>query len=185
MILWLGYLALSAALSADTFAVSASVGSQSKGFRFLPAFRLAIIMAIVQGAFALGGVVAGNRVSTTVEQFDHWIAFGLLFAVGGKMLYDSFFGEEEEARDVLTIPMMLMMAVATSIDSIMACAGLGLMDPLLIYAVPLIAIVTLGASIAGYFLGSRVGPLLGSRAGILGGVILILLGARILYEHLR
>ncbi|MCE9600039.1 MAG: manganese efflux pump MntP family protein [Spirochaetia bacterium] len=184
MTMWLGYLALAAALSADTFAVSASVSSQFKSFRTLLALRLAIIMAIVQALFALGGVVAGNRISTTVEQFDHWIAFGLLAAVGSKMLYDSLFGSDEDASAALTMSAMFVMAVATSIDSIMACAALGLMDTSLIFAVPIIGVVTFLASIAGSFLGSRLGPLLGSRAGIAGGIILILLGSRILYEHL-
>lgn len=183
MIEFAGYVVLALALTMDTLAVSVVCGNFLKEFRIREALRLGLSMAFVQGAFSLIGVLAGSFAARYLEQVDHWIAFVLLVGIGVKMIRDAYKSDDDDEAPSLALRVILLMSVATSIDSIMACAGLALTDPHLINAVPVIAVMTLLISLVGTYAGAKLGAAIGSHAGALGGIVLIGLGSRILYLH--
>jgi putative Mn2+ efflux pump MntP len=172
-------------LAMDCLAVSFAVGAHQKTSRLRAAIILALFFGGFQGGMTLLGWLAGTGFADTIAAFDHWVAAGLLFIIGGKMIFDGIKdGLEEEAPDVFNLVIVIILAVATSIDAL----AVGLSFSFL-YIVPLIPAVIIGLisalfSIGGIFSGGKVGYVLGKRVDIPGGVILVLIGVRIILEHL-
>ncbi|MDD1771820.1 MAG: manganese efflux pump MntP family protein [Methanomassiliicoccales archaeon] len=129
------------------------------------------------------GWLAGLGLKDTIMGIDHWIAFGLLGFIGLKMIYDSIKGEEEKEEDV-TIYAALVLAVATSIDALMVGLSFAFLETSIFVPIVIIGIVTFVLSLAGFSFGSKIGTVFGNRIKILGGIILILIGVKILAEHL-
>ena len=120
-----------------------------------------------------------------IQAFDHWIAFGLLALIGGKMLWDIWHGDEdEEASDPTRTLTLLIMAIATSIDALAVGISFALLEVNIWQAIAIIGCTTCALSIAGVGLGNRLGELFKKRAALAGGVILIVIGVKILIEHL-
>jgi putative Mn2+ efflux pump MntP len=132
------------------------------------------------------GWLLGRELGVYVEAWDHWIAFGLLSALGVKMLWEAR-GENDDdtqpAHDLFGWRVMLVLAVATSIDSLAVGVMLPVLDAPLVTSVIVIGIVTAGLSVAGLYLGRRFGALFGRRLDVVGGVVLIGLGTKILIDH--
>jgi putative Mn2+ efflux pump MntP len=180
---------LSVSLCFDTFAVSVSSGiclPQIPKLRFL---RIVVIFAFIQGMMTFAGWLAGAGFSNYISSFDHWIAFVLLAYIGGKMIIEGT-GREKgcECRDLRNFRILVIAAFATSIDAMaagvsLACIGISAERILLTIAV--IAIVTATAATTGLKGGRRIGNKVGKRSEIAGGAILILLGFKILAEHLN
>jgi len=172
---------LSVALAMDAFAVSIGLGSKSdREKRTALALMAGIWFGLFQGLMPLIGYMAGHGMLGWVEDYAPWIAFALLVLIGGKMIWESFGeGVEEEIR-LITHKVMLMLAVATSIDAMAAGFSLTLLsvDPFL--ACFLIGVITFIFSVLGVFIGFRSGTWLESRAELFGGVVLILIGFKIL-----
>ena len=128
-----------------------------------------------------------TRFADYITDYDHWIAFALLAAVGGKMLWEAFSSHEDTEKDTdsINVRELLVLAVATSIDALAVGISFAFLpDVPIAAAVILIGVTTLVISFAGVLAGHRVGIRLGKPAEIAGGVILILIGLRILFEHL-
>ncbi|RLL52999.1 manganese efflux pump [Mariprofundus sp. EBB-1] len=172
---------LSVALAMDAFAVSIGLGSKSdREKRMTLALMAGVWFGLFQGLMPLIGYMAGHGVLGWVEDYAPWIAFTLLVLIGGKMIWESFGeGVEEEIRRI-THKVMLMLAVATSIDAMAAGFSLTLLpvDPFL--ACFLIGVITFIFSALGVFIGFRSGTWLESRAELFGGVVLILIGFKML-----
>ena len=172
---------LAVALSMDAFAVSIGLGSKVKARNLK---RLALKAGLYFGAFQalmpFVGYLGGRGLLEWVEFYAHWIAFALLFLVGGKMIYESFSEGVEESITATTHKVMLMLAIATSIDAMAAGFSLTLLavDPFL--ACFLIGLTTFAFSWAGVYIGRRSGTWLESKAELFGGIILILIGLKIL-----
>ncbi|RXJ69114.1 manganese efflux pump MntP [Halarcobacter ebronensis] len=174
---------LSFALSMDAFAVSIGLGVKSKGFNKSLAFKSALFFGFFQGFMPLVGYLASVGVGTFIESFDHWIAFFLLSLIGGKMLYESFGESTEEEINIVTNKVLLILAIATSIDAMAAGFTLSLLklDPYL--SMLIIAVVTFLFSYIGNFVGTKGGAFLEDKAEKIGGVVLIGIGLKILIEH--
>ena len=179
---------LALALCVDTLVVSATTA-----FRSRMGWRRGVLMALVfgfcQGMFPLLGAIVGNVARSFIEAVDHWVAFGLLVLVGGKMIVDGIRGEKDERKPgpaTIGIGTMFMLGVATSIDGLAVGIGLGLEHTMgtVLWVVSLIGIVTLLISLLGIFLGKRNIPVPERTANIIAGVVLIGLGVKILIEHL-
>jgi len=180
-------LIIALSLSADCFAVAISA---SIGNRTLPAWqglRVALFFGFFQSAMILLGWLAGSRIIDFISDYDHWVAFGLLALVGGRMLWESFHENEEREKsiDITRWWLLVTLAVATSIDAL----AVGLSFAFLQVNLPL-ASITIGVTaflitFTGFFAGKKLGEIVGKRAEIIGGIILILIGVRILVEHLR
>lgn len=174
-------LLLALALAMDAFAVALTQGA-----KFRPTVRGGVAIALTFGAFQalmpLAGWVIGAVALIYVEAVDHWIAFGLLTFLGGRMLTGHV--GEEEAAHALTGRALLIAGVATSIDALAAGITLPTLGVAPLLAVALIGIVTACLSGAGVLLGRVAGEHWGEWAERAGGVILIGLGCKILGEHM-
>lgn len=183
-------LLLSLALCVDTLVVSATTAFREK-ISYRRGLLLAVILAFCQFAFPLVGALIGDVARSFIEAVDHWIAFGLLAFIGGKMILDGIRGEEEEKEKVMRghrslIYTYFLLGVATSIDGLAVGIGLGLDQPMstVLWVVVLIGIVTFLVSMLGVFLGKRNIPIPERTANIIAGLVLIGLGVKILLEHL-
>lgn len=155
-----------------------------------PLLRMAFLFGLFQALMPLLGWLGISHFQAYMEAYDHWIAFGLLGFIGGKMIWESFGDEEDQHFNPSKLRTQLLLAVATSIDALaigisFACTGFTelsqLTMPLLI-----IGIVSFLFSIVGYHLGRRFGKTITRRIKpeLLGGVILVLIGVKILITHL-
>ena len=176
-------LLLSFALSMDAFAVAIGLGVKAKKFDTLLALKIALFFGIFQGVMPLFGYLASIGLGSFIESIDHWIAFVLLSLIGGKMLYDSFGENTEDEISIITNKVLLMLAIATSIDAMAAGFTLDLMSVEPFISMLLIGIITLIFSFIGVYIGTRGGEFLESKAEKLGGTVLILIGLKILIEH--
>lgn len=177
---FLSALALSVALAMDAFAVALTQGARFRqGWREVAAISLAF--GLFQGGMPLAGWLLGSFALPLVEQWDHWIAGGLLAFLGAQMLWT---GEESEDGPVrLSGYALLAAAVATSIDAFAAGITLPTMGFPPLTTVALIALVTAALSALALELGQRAGDRFGRKAEIAGGLMLIALGVKIVVEH--
>lgn len=173
-------LLLAIALSMDAFAVSIGLGSKEKN-RLAPlALKAALYFGIFQGLMPLLGYLGGKGVLGWVEEYAHWVAFGLLLLIGIKMIYESFAEGIEEDLAQITHRVMLMLAIATSIDAMAAGFSLTLLPVNPLLACAIIGITTFGFSWLGVYVGNKTGTRLESRAELAGGLVLILIGFKFL-----
>ena len=179
---------LALALCVDSLVVSATTAFRSR----LTARRgllLALIFGLCQGGFPLLGALIGDVARSFIEAVDHWVAFGLLALIGGKMILDGV-KQEEEKKEVSSSRYLLlnycMLGIATSIDGLAVGIGLGLDMPMnaVLGVVTVIGIVTFLVALLGIFLGKRNIPIPERTATVIAGVVLIGLGVKILIEHL-
>jgi len=172
---------LSVALAMDAFAVSIGLGSKSEKEKLTAlALMAGIWFGLFQGLMPLIGYLAGHGVLGWVEDYAPWIAFGLLLLIGGKMIWESFGEGVEEEITRITHKVMLMLAIATSIDAMAAGFSLTLLDMNAFIACLMIGVITFAFSVAGVFVGFRSGTWLESRAELFGGIVLILIGFKVL-----
>jgi manganese efflux pump family protein len=173
-------------LSVDSFAVSVSCGLIMFEISFRKATRIAFSLAFFQALMPLIGWHIGRSVAHLVERYDHWIAFGLLTAIGGKMVLDSF-RDDKDANKVnpLDLKVLLGISIATSIDAFIIGISFAFVKIDLLLATIIIGITTFFFSMLGILFGKKTGSRLGKNLEIIGGIFLILIGLKILIEHLN
>ena len=169
-------------LAMDAFAVSVCKGLAMKKLDGKKAVIIGLYFGLFQAVMPVIGYLLGSAFSSLVQKIDHWIAFILLALIGINMIRES--GDEENVNDSVAFRVMLVLAVATSIDALAVGVTFAFLSVRLIPAVSLIGIITFVLSILGVVLGHRAGGRLGPKAQVTGGVILILIGLKILLEHL-
>lgn len=128
------------------------------------------------------GWLAGLSFQDLIMGIDHWIAFGLLGFIGAKMIYDTTKSEDDKDENV-TLYAALILAVATSIDALMVGLSFAFLETDIFFPILVIGAVTFVLSLIGFEFGSRMGMIFGKRIRVLGGIILIVIGIRILAEH--
>ncbi|MBP2313883.1 manganese efflux pump MntP family protein [Azospirillum soli] len=181
-------LILAFSLSMDSFAAALGTGACLRRPGLWEAFRVGACFGGVQLAMPAIGFALGLTFATFVQEVDHWIAFLLLLGVGGKMVWESLFGDEEDEAggdgDGRTaLGALLFTAVATSIDAAAVGVSLAVVDVDIVSICLLIGVVTFGMASGGVLMGRAAGPLLGQRAELIGGLGLIAIGTKILVEH--
>jgi len=153
---------------------------------FFDATKIAITLAVFQAAMPVIGWLAGSGIKNYAEDFDHWIAFGILALLGGKMIIESFKTDPEERQfNPLAFRVMIGMAIATSIDALIVGFSFALLNYRILVSVGIIGAVTYTVAMLGMLFGKKIGSRMGRRMEILGGVMLILIGLKILIEHLQ
>jgi len=172
-------------LAMDAFAVSIVSGSAYKQLKIRHAFRVALFFGAFQALMPLIGSLAGMSVREYIAGYDHWIAFGLLSAVGAKMIYESFkITPAKENFNPSNIWVLLVLSVATSIDALAIGVTLSLLPVSIAMAVVIIGLVTFVLSYLGVFIGKKFGHFFENKIEAVGGLILIGLGVKIVFEHL-
>lgn len=172
-------------LSMDAFAVSLGAGTVKQVVGFRPIFRLSFHFGLFQFFMPILGWLAGITIAPVIAALDHWIAFGLLLVIGGKMIYA---GSQQEARQQHMDPSrgaaLVLLAIATSIDALAIGFSLAMLQVNIFYPSVIIGIVTATFSLSGVLLGRRLGEKFGKSMEIIGGGILVVMGIRILLSHL-
>ena len=172
-------------LAMDAFAVSIVAGSVYRELHVRHAFRMALFFGAFQAVMPLLGSLAGLGLKAYISPYDHWIAFGLLAFVGGKMIYEAFEIESAEKNlDPSNLMILLALSVATSIDALAVGVTLSLLTRSIAVAVLIIGLITFVLSYAGVVIGKRFGHFFESRIEIVGGLVLIAIGLKILLSHL-
>ncbi len=171
-------------LAMDAFVVSIVSGSAYKQLHVRHALRIALFFGGFQAVMPLIGALAGLTLREHIEHCDHWIVFGLLAAVGTKMIYESFkIKSVEENSDPSNIFVLLVLSVATSIDALAIGITLSFIAGSIITAAVIIGLITFVLSYLGVFVGKKFGHFFETRLEALGGLILIGIGVKILLEH--
>lgn len=171
---------LALALSMDAFAVSIGLGAKHTCRLPALALKAAVYFGLFQAAMPLIGYMGGKGVIGWVESYAPWIAFFLLVLIGGKMIFESMSEGIEEDIATITHKVMLLLAIATSIDAMAAGFSLTLLEVNPLIACGIIGFVTFIFSGVGVYVGSRSGTWLESKAELFGGIVLILIGIKIL-----
>jgi putative Mn2+ efflux pump MntP len=173
-------------LSADCFAVALGGCINMPKLRYIQVLRTALAFGAAQALMPFIGWLVGRTVINYVAGFDHWIAFGLLVFIGGRMLWEAFHEKDQPGRktDISRGLLLFTLAFATSIDALAVGLSLAFLDTNILYASLLIGVVTFLITHLGFYLGRKAGALLGRNARLIGGIILIGIGLRILISHL-
>ena len=178
-------LLLAVGLSMDAFAVAVCKGLAIGRCRLRHALIPGLWFGAFQALMPLIGYFLGARFEKYITSIDHWIAFVLLAAIGANMLREAFGHDEPDAADAsLSVKAMLPMAVATSIDALAVGITFAFLQVRIVSAVSFIGVITLLLSMLGVKVGSVFGVRYKAKAEAAGGIILILLGVKILLEHL-
>jgi manganese efflux pump family protein len=178
------FIALS--LSADCFAVSLGGGCSLPNLRYIRVFRTALAFGLAQAIMPTLGWLAGRSVNSYIGGFDHWIVFGLLAIVGGRMIWEAFKSQQDEKIniDITRGWLLFTLAVATSIDALAVGLSLAFLETHILLAALIIGLVAFLISHLGFYLGCKASAVLGQRARFIGGIILIGIGLRVLISHL-
>ena len=179
--------AIAVALAMDAFAVAIATGVILKDVSFRQAFRLSWHFGLFQAMMPVLGWGAGLSIRTYIEQYDHWVAFGLLAYVGVSMIKGAFGndGDDSVARDPTRGMSLVMLSVATSIDALAVGFSLSILDVSIWTPALVIGLVAGVFTIAGLQIGKRIGSLTRLRHFVeaTGGIVLIIIGIKILHEH--
>ncbi|HEX9117894.1 MAG TPA: manganese efflux pump MntP family protein [Anaerolineae bacterium] len=182
---FLDVLLIAVGLAMDATAVSLGVGTTGQASSPRPIFRLSFHFGLFQALMPILGWVAGSTVAGFISSVDHWLAFGLLAFVGGRMVKS---GLDSEADPCPPNPSrggtLILLCIATSIDAFAVGLSLAMLRVAIIYPSLVIGLVTALMSLAGLLLGGRLGERFGKRMEILGGLILIAIGLRVVLAHL-
>ncbi len=179
---------LAFSMSADAFAAAIARGASIGKTRHLQAAQIALTFGIVETITPLIGYGAGTIAAPYIEAFDHWIAFGLLLVLGGKMIRESLSPEADDdsaAQDTMPSKWLLLItAIATSIDSMIVGVSLAFLEVNIWLTALAIGSATTLMAVIGIKLGGVLDGIIGKRTELFGGIVLIGIGTFILFEHL-
>ncbi len=182
---FLELLLLGVGLSMDAFAVAICKGLKMPKLNYKQTALIALFFGGFQALMPLIGWLLGTRFEKYITDFDHWIAFGLLLFIGGKMIWEAVKGGEEDEDDGrFDIKELFLMAIATSIDALAVGITFAFLKTDILSSITIIGCTTFVISAFGVFVGHRFGAKYKTKAEIAGGIILILIGVKILLEHL-
>lgn len=182
---FLTILLIAVSMAMDAFAVSLGIGTTRQACSPRPMFRLSFHFGLFQFLMPILGWLAGNTIAGLIAHFDHWIAFGLLAFVGGRMIRSGLDAESETyPGDPSRGGTLVMLAIATSIDAFAVGLSLAMLNVQILYPSIVIGVVTGSLSLVGLLVGHQLGTTFGKQMEILGGIILVGIGLRVLITHL-
>ena len=179
---------LALAMSTDAFAAALGKGAAMQQPRFLQALRIGLLFGCIEAITPIIGWVLGSFASKWIVQWDHWLAFFLLLGLGGHMVWAGLHGDDGDDAGAAAgqgVVALALTAVATSIDAMAVGVGLAFVNVNIGYAALAIGLATTIMVTTGVLLGRLLGAAIGKKAEIIGGLVLILVGATILYQHLH
>lgn len=171
-------------LSMDAFAVAVCRGLGMKKLNMKQGLIIALFFGGFQALMPLLGWLLGNQLEQYIVSIDHWIAFILLGYIGGKMIWDAFHEEDEEIPSGFDVKQLFLMAIATSIDALAMGITFAFLRVSIVPAITMIGTTTFVISLVGVWLGHRFGTRYKNKATLAGGIVLCVIGLKILLEHL-
>ena len=171
-------------LAMDAFAVSICKGLSMKKMNWKSAIIISLYFGIFQAFMPVVSYFLGSTFESYVTNIDHWIAFILLSLIGGNMIKESFDSEDKKKNDKIDFKTMIALAIATSIDALAIGITFAFFEVNLLLSISIIGIITFLLSIIGVKIGNKFGDKYQNKAEFVGGLILVLLGIKILLEHL-
>jgi putative Mn2+ efflux pump MntP len=182
---WISLFALATALAMDAFAVAVVAGLALKVLTHRHVFRLSFHFGLFQGLMLFVGWGFGSFIQRYIASADHWIAFAILAAVGARTIWVALRPERPQSTpaDPTSGWDLVLLSVATSIDALAVGLSLAVVGSAILAPAFIIAAVACLLTVLGMYIGGRIGPIWGNRIEILGGIILIVIGAKIVYEH--
>jgi putative Mn2+ efflux pump MntP len=180
-------LGIALALAMDAFAVSLGLGLSLRPASNVQTFRLAFSFGLSQFLMPILGWSAGERLIQHIARYDHWVAFLLLLAVGGKMIFESLNlqkNSQNRQNDPTRGLPLLFLSIATSLDSLAVGLSLAALRAAIVFPAAVIGVVAFLMTVLGMRIGPALGKIIGRRAELLGGTVLILIGIKILADHL-
>ncbi len=178
---------IAVSLALDAFAVAVSSGISVRGFGGRMAVKMGLYFGFFQFCMPIIGWLLGSGLSNYIVAVDHWVAFGLLGLIGGRMIWEAVHKDcsvPDSGPCELPARRLVVLAVATSIDALAVGVSMAFMDVNILASAALIGVVAFILSVVGGLLGKRLGCLFQKRAEIVGGLVLIAIGGKILFEHL-
>lgn len=175
---------LAAGLAMDAFAVSICKGLSVMDYRKGQSVAAGLYFGGFQALMPVLGWLLGRQFESLIKSVDHWIAFALLALIGANMIRESFKKDDENVNDSFTPRVMLPLAVATSIDALAVGVTFAFLNVNIVIAALIIGVITFGFSAAGVKIGNVFGAKYKSKAELAGGIALIVIGVKILIEHL-
>ena len=175
---------LSIGLGMDAFAVSVCKGISMKKMNWKKACIIGLYFGGFQAIMPVIGYFFGSSFESIITNIDHWIAFILLAIIAAKMIQEAFQKEEEEYNEDIIVKTMIVLSIATSIDALAVGITFAFLKVNLLLAITLIGTITFILSVIGTKIGNRFGDKYKSKAELAGGIILIIIGLKILLEHI-
>lgn len=175
---------ISIGLAMDAFAVSICKGLSMKKINWKSTIIIAIYFGLFQAIMPVFGYLLGSSFSVIVQKLDHWIAFILLAIIGGNMIKESKDDETEKRNDKVDFKTMILLAIATSIDALAVGITFAFFKVNIVVSITIIGIITFILSFIGVIIGNKFGDKFQNKAEFIGGMILIIIGLKILLEHL-
>jgi putative Mn2+ efflux pump MntP len=169
-------------LSMDAFAVAISSGMAIKNLKVKHAIKISGFFGGFQGLMPILGWLLGLGFKDYIERYDHWVAFGLLCFIGVKMLKEAMEEDCEYILNPLKNKVLIMLAIATSIDAMAVGVGFAFLKVSILSSAAIIGIITFAVCFGGVYLGQKCGCIFKKRAEVAGGIILMLIGFKILME---
>jgi putative Mn2+ efflux pump MntP len=177
-------LLIAVSLAMDSFAVSIAHGMTIKNRRVATGLAMSFSFGFFQAFMPVLGWLAGLAFMDLIASFDHWVAFGLLAFIGGKMIYEARTDHEEEKDSKLSVPVVLLLSVATSIDALAVGLSFSLLQVSITIPVIAIGVVAFLFSFGGFNFGNKLGNFFERKVQVIGGIVLVAIGIKILLEHL-
>jgi putative Mn2+ efflux pump MntP len=178
-------LGLAFALALDAFAVALGAGLTLQPLTHRHVFRLSFHFGLFQALMPIAGWLAGAAVQERIGRYDHWVAFGLLAIVGGKAIWEALHGDADRPRrDPTRGWSLIVLSIATSIDALAVGLSLGVLGIRIWVPAVVIGGVCAAMTAIGMLLGWRVGAAWGRRVEVFGGLVLIVIGVKVLVQHL-
>ncbi len=175
---------LAVGLGVDAFSVAIGIGATNSKKSWAPVIRLSLAFGLFQFVMPLAGWLAGSTVVDMIQSFDHWMAFGLLALIGGKMIWEGFEKEsDEETADQTRGWPLLLLSIATSIDALAVGFSFSLLKTPILFPAVIIGVVCFLMTAVGMIFGKGLAKIFGKKVEILGGLVLIAIGVKILMEH--
>ncbi len=173
-------------LAMDAFSISVASGGVYRHLHLRHGLRMAAFFGLFQAGMPILGFLAGKSLESVIEGYDHWIAFGLLSIIGGKMLLEAIKIKEVESKpnDPTNLAVVFTLSVATSIDALAVGVTLSLITEHVYTAAIAIGVITFLISWTGWWIGQKIGSFFDNKLEIIAGLVVIGIGLKILLEHL-
>lgn len=185
---FISVIAIAIALAMDVFAVSVGISLSFSNISNRQAFWMALHFGLFQFLMPITGWVTGQNILKYIKAIDHWVAFGLLVFIGGKMIYTSFdkrIQAGKSSKELIKGLPLIFLSVATSIDALAVGLSFGVLHEAIFYPSVIIGLVAFLMTVVGIRIAPFLGMLAGKRAELAGGLILIFIGIKILSGHLQ